>query len=133
LFEARELLYQKKLESTQKREDVNKIIAIISVLLSLAVVEPIRRYFLIRYNSAAKIKYQHDMSMQTEEPIIIKESRPILSETEKIEEEPPLLARDFQFQEQHDVWLPFLRGLSLGLGAGLGFGTCLALANSMKR
>lgn len=132
LFEARESLYQRKLESTQKREDVNKIIAIISVLLSLAVVEPIRRYFLMRYTTSAKINSNHHMSVQTEELIqlIAQESRSSPEETEKTEKDTLILARGFQ--ERENMWFPFLRGLGLGLGAGLGFGACLALVNVIK-
>jgi hypothetical protein len=47
LSEIRKKLYEKKLESNQKREDVNKVFTLFSVILSLIVVEPIRRWFLL--------------------------------------------------------------------------------------
>lgn len=137
LFEAREILYQRKLESTQKREDVNKIIAIISVLLSLAVVEPIRRYFLIRYNSSANMKCGADISVQTElstEPIA-------LSSEPKIAVDEPLtgmipsggVAVHAGVESEWWEWAPpFVRGLGLGVGAGLGFGICFVIINVIK-
>ena len=47
LSEIRKKLYEKKLESNQKREDINKVFTLFSVILSLIVVEPIRRWFLL--------------------------------------------------------------------------------------